>query len=442
MITVEEKNLIRELARKLKDISEEPIMAQRKKDWTEHNDLKSTKPLLIVSPEGAWRQVIPADSLKCEDEVAREMEWKLRARIFRAEGFHDDWVTTDKWEVPKVIHDDGWATEDDGTPFRQVAATPEETYYCLGPTPRVWEPGFEFNGNAMPFHTIINGPEDLKKIHAPHIEYDEKETKRRFDIQQDVLGDILNVKLVGEKNFGFHIMEKYTGLRGLQNVMYDFYEEPEMTHEAMDIMVECYQNLVQQYKDLHLFSLNADDCYQSTGGISYTTQLPSPDSDADPNDLKNLWGFAEAQELVQVSPEMTEEFVISRERKLLEPFGLTGYGCCEALDDKMDYALKSPNMRRISVSPWANVEKCARKLSGKRAIYSYKPNPSLFIYNFDEEALGALVEKMLKVTEDCCVEIILKDVQTCENIGNFRRWTDLCRRKIHEVRGIDTNAID
>ena len=42
-----------------------------------------------------------------------------------------------------------------------------------------------------------------------------------------------------------------------------------------------------------------------------------------------MWASAEAQELAQVNPAQHAEFVLAYEKRLLAPFGLTGYGCCE-----------------------------------------------------------------------------------------------------------------
>lgn len=105
------------------------------------------------------------------------------------------------------------------------------------------------------FIPLIQDASDLKKIKAPVVSYDETATKQRFEIQQEILGDILNVKLVGKKYIIFNLMEMYTDLRGLQNVMYDLYEEPEMTHEAMSIFEEGFRNVIRQYQEMNLLEL-------------------------------------------------------------------------------------------------------------------------------------------------------------------------------------------
>ena len=76
-----------------------------------------------------------------------------------------------------------------------------------------------------------------------------------------------------------------------------------------------------------------------------------------------------------------EPWVKPYERELLAPFGLTGYGCCEDLTRKLDDVFTIPHLRRISISPFADVDRCAEKLKGAY-IYSWKPNPAHLVGEF------------------------------------------------------------
>ena len=74
MISANERAVIRDLAKKLADLANQPIMEVRRKLWYAHNDLKTDQPVIDCSPEGAWREVITPDSLVCEDPADREIE--------------------------------------------------------------------------------------------------------------------------------------------------------------------------------------------------------------------------------------------------------------------------------------------------------------------------------------------------------------------------------
>jgi len=139
-------------------------------------------------------------------------------------------------------------------------------------------------------------------------------------------------------------------------------------------------------------------------------------------------------ELAEVSPQMHYEFVMQYEKPLLEPFGLTGYGCCEDLTLKLDFVTSIPNMRRISISPWAHVDTCADKLKGNY-IFSWKPQPSHLCGDFNPGLIETYLRHTLKVCRDngCVLEIILKDTHTCEQKPErFDEWARIARKLTDE----------
>ena len=85
------------------------------------------------------------------------------------------------------------------------------------------------------------------------------------------------------------------------------------------------------------------------------------------------WGQTDSEALGGlVSPAMHEEFALAYDRQVLARFGLTGYGCCEPLHDRIDRLRSIPNLRRISVSAWADAGKAAAAI-GTEYVYSHKP---------------------------------------------------------------------
>jgi hypothetical protein len=129
---------------------------------------------------------------------------------------------------------------------------------------------------------------------------------------------------------------------------------------------------------------------------------------------------------------MHRDFAMRYERELLEPFGLTGYGCCEDLSRKLADVLALPHMRRISISPFADVDVSAERLGG-RAIFSWKPQPAHLAGLFDEALIRAYIRHTLDVCQEhgCALEIILKDTHTCEHHPDrFDAWTRIAREEI------------
>jgi hypothetical protein len=137
--------------------------------------------------------------------------------------------------------------------------------------------------------------------------------------------------------------------------------------------------------------------------------------------------------MAQVSPAMHEEFILQYERRLLAPFGLNGYGCCEDLTRKLDDVLRIPNIRRISISPWADVERCAEKL-GNRYIFSWKPKPQMVAGEYDPDRIRAYLRRALEQTRGCVFEMVLKDTHTCDgHPERFEVWSRIAREEIERL---------
>jgi hypothetical protein len=404
MIAAEDGSILRELARRVADIAALPIQESRKHRWRRHNGLKSCEPMLLVFPEGCWRELLPASTLRCEGEFAREIENDLRRRLYYHDNFCDDTVIEAEINVPKVVHSTGWGLEP-----RRIAS-PETT-------------------GAWHFDPVMKEYGDLKKLRVPRISYDEAQTQQRWAGVQETLGDILNVRLRGVSHISYHLMQQYTSLRGMEPMLYDLYEEPKFVHDYLEFVTAAHEDVLRQYVQLNLLSANTDNTYHSSGGNGWTDEAHSG---FDPGRVRpvDMWASCESQEFTGVSPEMHKEFAMDYERRLLKPFGRTGYGCCEDLTLKLDLTMELPQIRRVSISPFADVARCAQRLQN-RCIYSWKPNPSMLVGEFDENQVRAYVRNTLDVARDCVLEIILKDTHTCENQPQrMHRWIQIAREEI------------
>ena len=413
MMIQKDKTIIRDLARQVADMADNPVQDQRRELWKKHNSLRPCRPMMLIFPEGSWGELLPHETLACEGKDARGIEWQLRSRIYTEEHFEDDTVVEKEWVVHKAIGSTGWGLEG-----KHIDST-------------------EARG-AWKFDPVIKEPADLKKLRFPEITVDEAATQRRLAEMQDLFGDILTVGLKGVSHISFHLMSQYTVLRGLEEVMLDMYENPGMLHDAMAFLAYGHRQVIRQYVEMNLLSFNNDGTYHNSGGNGYTDELPTEGFDPNRVRLCDMWGSAEAQEMAQVSPEMHNEFILAYEKPLLEPFGLTGYGCCEDLTRKLDYVLTIPQIRRISIAPWADVDACADRLKGDY-LFSWKPKPQHLVGDFNESALRDYIGHTIDVCIEngCRLEMILKDTHTCEGRAErFDRWTQIARELIEEKAGV------
>lgn len=403
-----DKEILRGLARRVAEIAAKPVMAERIAAWKRHNGLHRVRPMILLFPEGAWRELLPQSVCTCQGEAARGMEWNLRHRIYTHEHFDDDTVIEATWPVGAVVRNDGWGLE-----------------------PR-WHWSDQATG-ARTFDPVVQSPDDLKKFKVPKIWVDEEATAANLALAHEVFDGVLEVRAQKVPRLCYHLMSQYTALRGLEQVMMDMIENPQWLHDAMAFLEDAHHQLRRQYVELNLLSLNNDNTYNNSGGVSWTDELPK--SGFDPSRVRtcDVWSFAEAQEMAQVSPEMHNEFILQYEKRLLEPFGLTGYGCCEDLTRKLDYVFTLPHLRRISISPWANVDVCAEKLQDKY-VFSWKPHPAQLAGRFDADRVRQYIRHTLEVSKGCIIEMILKDTHTCDNQPQrFDEWTKIAREEVNRI---------
>jgi len=408
-IRQKDRDLLRDLARRVAEIAALPVMAERREMWKLHNSLRRVRPMVLVFPEGAWRELLPRDVCRCEGDHARRIEWELRRRIYHHENLHDDTVIEAEWFANAVIHSTGWGLE-----------------------PRWHEP--DQATGAKGFDPVIVTGADLARLHAPEFTYDAEATRRRVDDARELFGDLLEVKPRGVRHISFHLMSLFCCRRGLGQAMMDMAADPQLVHDAMAIFADGERRRVEFYRANNLLSLNNDSTYHSSGGNGYTRELPAEGFDSHRVRLADMWGSAESQELAEVSPRMHAEFALAYERPLLEPFGLTGYGCCEDLNRKLDDVLAVPNMRRVSISPFAEVAPAAERL-GDEYIFSWKPHPAHLCGTFDAEKIRRYIQHTIDVTREGIVEMILKDTHTCQgHPERFTQWTDIARAQAEQAQ--------
>jgi hypothetical protein len=230
--------------------------------------------------------------------------------------------------------------------------------------------------------------------------------------------------------------EKFVHLRGLGQMMMDVYDHPDEVKRLMAFLRDGYLAKLDFLQENGLLAPNHDNVYVGSGGFGYTNQLPKPGYDATHVRACDMWGFSESQETTCISPEMFGEFVYPYQRPLLERFGLNCYGCCEPVDKRWPYIRNTPNLRRVSVSAWADREKMADYLQDK-FIYSFKPNPSnLAAPELMADAARAEVRDAIEVAKGCHLEIIMKDNNTLGgNPWNAVQQCRMTREEIERVHG-------
>ncbi len=384
MLSAKEKNHLRNLAKELRELAESPVQQERVERYKKINSLQVAKPPVALHPPGqAMKDLFPEDGLIITDPLFRGIEYDFTMQLSRAK----------KWKT--------------STPVTDVL------YTGLFFQTTDWMPGHKNvriseNLTSVAFEPCIKEYEDLDKLEQPKLIVDHHATDERFDAVFDLLGDILDVRkgtpFGMTCGWGESMIDELVEMRGLEQLYYDMMDAPDFVHHAMERLTRGKLNLLDQYEAEGVLSLNNGSQLIGSSSYPFTDELPGDHYDPSHITPKNLWGFAQAQELSGVSREMLEEFVLPYQARTMERFGLCSYGCCEAMDVKIDSVAKYiKNLRILSISPFTNIPVAAEKCRGKY-VMACKMHPELLV-DYDKDRLKQYVQKLLEQTEGCCVTL-------------------------------------
>jgi len=399
-----DKEILRSLAHELAEIASLPIQKEKAQMWKRLNKLEDIKPMVWIN-EIPWQEMNVDNelTLRCESEFCRRIEQGLRETIYQWKHMRGDMVVEPKIYSPLVIYNTGFGISEES----DVASI-----------------GSEYAVVSQRFHPQIQSEEDLEKIKYPVVTYDAEASEERYQLMCDIFDRILPVEKrgvpglwfgPGDLLFWFAPWDLLVTWWGVEKLMIDLIEKPELVHKAIARLVDASLYALNQYETLGLLSLNNGPVRIGSGGYGYTDELPKPGFDPGHIRSIDLWGCAAAQIFAAVSPEMHEEFAVKYEKRWLDRFGLTYYGCCDPLHRKIDMLRRNiPNLRKVSMNYRVNIDEAVEAV-GRDYVFSYKPNPAVLaepVWNV--EKARAELEYVLKRAKEkgCIVEIIMKDIST------------------------------
>lgn len=378
-----DKQIIRELAKRYMELATSEKQRKAKQRMRDTNDLKLVRPPVLID-EIPWYQMdIDGDLVcRCEDPRAREVEGHLRRHLYLGKYFRSDVILDDYYRVPFTFRSSGcgWTVEED------ILRT-------------------DGQNNIVSHHykDMLATEEDLARFHMPEFSLDKEGDERKINYLSDLFGDSMEVKLSGHSYVYCMPWDEIMTLRGMEPVIFDFYDRPEHLHaiiEKLCAVVEAKMEFVEK----HAFVDNDPAWLHCTSG--YVSGLAE-------KGWKATWFRGAAQGFSTVSPQMHEEFELAYVRPIAEKFAYTYYGCCEPLDNKMDILRSISNLRKVGVSPWANVERMGEEIRGDY-VFSRKPNPAYVASRTDPEVIRQEIEETVKVCQKygCPLDITLKDIST------------------------------
>ena len=114
------------------------------------------------------------------------------------------------------------------------------------------------------------------------------------------------------------------------------------------------------------------------------------------------------------------------------------YACCEDLTAKIPVLRRLKNLRRIAVSPFADVAKCAEQIGGDYVL-SWRPNPSTACsFGVDEDFVRRDLRRVMDVFDEnrWVWDITLKDLETTGGDPDaIVRWVAIVRDELEKRYG-------
>ena len=413
-----DRRVLRELANRVADVAALPAQQATIEGWKLLNGLQPTRPMVAID-QLPWHEMDedPALSTRCGNPFLRGLEIDLRRTLFGWEHFRADMVVEPVLLVPKVLRLDGFGVE-----------MREET--------KATDPANQIV--AHHFTDQLAGEADAERIRTPRVWLDQAKTAELEEIAHDVFDGLLAVRLQGwvpssplwqglwfqpetrplvgdwpdeVLTSGGDFWDIISFWRGVDAVLIDLADRPAHMHRIVERLVSAYLGMLDQMESDGLLghSMSLIHCTPA-----WTDELPADGFDPDRPRAKDLWTMGMAQVFTSVSPAMFGEFEVQYTKRWFERFGLGYYGCCDVLDRKIDLVRQIPNVRKISISPWSDVERCADAIAGD-FVMSRKSNPAyLAMDGWDPET----VRRELRQSVAACrrtgtpIELILKDVST------------------------------
>lgn len=406
MITSREREVIRDLAKKQLEVANSAKNQERIALWKRHNALKGERPVIHIEVDNFVKETIVPRML-CEDPVARWIEGRLRHSMINLTEFDDDKVVPDYLGI--------WV---------------DRKYNPLGFQIHTHQAADGGLGHQFD-HLIEDLGEEFDKIKNSEFQMKDDEFQEHFDTATDLIGDIMPVKRVMKSLF-CPLTQDVVHIMGLENMLYALYDYPEELKKMIDLIADGY---IAHHKMLERDGyLMPTTGFEETnqGSLSFTDELP----DKGPVTVGEVWGFMDSQETVGVSHDMFEEIVWPAYWRLGQTFGLLSYGCCEPLDPVWDLVGQFPNLRKASVSAWANEEKMGEFLRGTKTIYQRKPSPNFLGVGetLNEDAWRGHIEHTLRCAAGCKLEMTVRDVYTIHNdISKVQRAVQIMRESIDRL---------
>jgi hypothetical protein len=397
-VSAGDREILRRLAGALAAAAADPVNEARARQWRALNDRQPERAMVWIN-EVPWHEMdVDGElALQCEGAWARKLEGEWRRTAYQWRHFQGDMVVSPFVACPLAVHTTRVVPDEVVDVVRTDAASAVVSRH---------------------FHAQIRDLSDLSLIRDPEVTVDRDVTEASRELLSGIVDGVMPVRVTGIKGHWFTPWDYLIRLWGVEAAMMDLIERPEMVNAFVSRYVEASLRMLDQWEALGVLDRNDDNTRVGSGGYGYVTGLSDSSGGAVRSDgfvgrsARQLWGCSNAQIFSEVSPDMHWEFALKHDVPWFARWGLGYYGCCEPLDRKLDILRRIPNLRKISMSPWAKLDRAAEQTRGDYVL-SFKPSPAIFATDdWQPEEARQVLRRALDQARGCPLEIIMKDIST------------------------------
>ena len=408
------RSYLRSLAGRYAEYALGDVMTHRRNKWKLHNRMQEKTFPFHIEDNGTYLRGL-SPPLKCKERECRHLEARLLHALVSYEKIDDDRVIPDTFVVD-------WVTE--------ISSYCDELRFTHAS---------DSQGGA--FGYITNKPlkdidGDFGKLQKRTLTLNRELTDRRSELARDVFQGLLPVAIGRPSSlYSDGITNKAVHLMGMQDLYLQMAMNPEAVHRLLTFLAEDNLALGQWEEEQGLLILNNDG---NQGYCSGSSQLSDEIPGRELKDKETVlstdrYGYLEAQEAAGISPDMFGEFLMPHFLKLAKKFRLMKFGCCEAVHDFMPHLQKLNGLRKVSVTPWCNLEKLAANCD-EHVIWSRKPVPlKLCGSTFNPEEFRLHLEETVEIGQAHFIEFVFRDTNRLTSAME-QRVSEACEI-VREVTG-------
>ena len=378
-----------------------------------YRDLNALKPGVrppVLVFEEPWGEIKSDElALRCADPRCRSLEARLRYDLYRCRHYRSDYALKPYAEAGVVIRDTGYGFSVQDRRIESLTGS---------------------NISSHRYTDLLEDESALGKFHMPEVSIDQEQTQANLELVSTVFDGLLPVRKAGVILY-MPTWDEIAMLRGVENCMIDLYDRPEYIHALVEMFTRIHEHRLTRYEELNVLETDPYYCHCTP---ACTWELPVKDMDKDKITAKDVWCRSMAQAFSMVSPKVRDEFDLQYIQRLFDRCGLSYYGCCEPLHDQIpNLRRRFRNLRRISITPWADVDVAADNI-GRDYVLSYKCNPAFVGRGtLDEEPARKEVHRAIEACNrnHTPFEFVLKDISTVNgNSAALTQWVDMVNREI------------